>query len=176
MKPKTAQLFASLIVDEWPLPTWFCRRIQTHPDIAEALGSDSKLETRLRESSGGKMPSLDSDLFQPAEDNQVNHRVIARLILATAALALMCVGLWHWANRERPNLRNIGPVANTIDTDPIVASFSAGQTVARRVSSGVQNVATQLAQASNRFGSQFTIGNRDAVSSLLEIEEGIDAE
>lgn len=157
MKEKIARLFASLLVDQWPIPAWLRRRLESNHAVASAIVDARNLENRLRENSGGKIPVADSFAHVHAVPNRVRRRPLGMIIAATAASLLACAILWQSADDEPQGLPSEIGVSHSIDPRPILASLLAGQIVVDRVSAGIQNVAVKIANASDQIGSQVPI-------------------
>lgn len=167
MNPKIARWCASLIVDEWPIPSWFAQKLRSHPDVVEALNHATDLEAHLSMSTNVSKPKTYPQRSIVQRDADSRRHVLFCLALTTAAAGLFCMGWWSFADRDIPNdPGSVGPIAKSIDTEPIFASLSAGQTVAQRVSFGLESVASDLLHAGNRLAAPFTNrGDEDASSS-----------
>ncbi|MCG8648592.1 MAG: hypothetical protein MI861_02095 [Pirellulales bacterium] len=171
MKPTIAQWLASLILDEWPLPAWVLQRIRSHPDVAAVLRDAQQLASRLRADAGNPWPQPERDenfRWHPIPSRRGKIIAVAG---ATAAVALVTLGIWHWTRQEPNPQQNRVPVVESIDTQPILASLSAGQKVARNVSLGVRRLGTELVQAGGRIGAQFSINRDDQTNRLPEANE-----
>ncbi|MEM1067941.1 MAG: hypothetical protein AAGI63_03520 [Planctomycetota bacterium] len=155
-----ARWCASLIVDQWPIPAWLNRRLVAHPDVAQALNRATSLERALRDDFRASPQLADLDMRASLNGHR-RLQTVAIAALASAAALIICFSIW-WTNyRENQSEQDIGPIAETIDTDPILASLAAGQTVAERVSSGLENVMADLADAGNKLASPFVKQNTE---------------
>lgn len=127
MKPNIANLFASLIVDQWPLPHWIRNRIQSHPDIADAIASARALESQLGDSA--KTSALDQSVlpkFVAAERTLISSR-IAIASFATAAVLLICL---YGFSRSGEDSRQNTPALAKSETMPSTAAPEIPKTIA----------------------------------------------
>ena len=171
MNPRLAKWCASLIVDDWPVPRWLVTRLQDRPDVAEALRETKALEKRLRDDVDTNILVI-RDHAQGAANRPGGRRhAILVPALAIAVAGLLCVWLWQWQNRAGQSEQSLGPVASANDAEPIIASLSAGETVARRVSLGLENVASELASAGNRLTAAIMLrDSRDSNALPIDVE------
>ncbi|MEM9645303.1 MAG: hypothetical protein AAF989_09935, partial [Planctomycetota bacterium] len=94
MNSKVAQLLASAIVDEWPLPAWVIDRMTKHPDVARAVEKASELEDRLRHPAGSGWHNDWSEAVRPATTERRHPHGVSLVLMATAATVLLAV-LWR---------------------------------------------------------------------------------
>ncbi|MEL6108895.1 MAG: hypothetical protein AAFU85_23040 [Planctomycetota bacterium] len=156
MKPKTAQRLASLVIDEWPMPRFIKRWIESHPDVARELKSTLELEQELRLEASPPVEGLKSLTSKPALPSGGARPWLAPT-LAIAATVLLLLGGWQWRQTRLASEQQ-----RVEKLKPVLASVNASQTVARSVSSGAQRLLGRFTYAANeftgttRFGSQPT--------------------
>ena len=148
MNQRNAERLASLVIDEWPLPRFVRLWIESHPDVAKELASMRNLEAELRGESRSTHEPLEC-ITPTRPASQIDRRLLGSLLVATAAVFLILLGAWHWQQSQ---------IADTETTEkqlpnlkPVIASVTAGQTVARGVSTGAQKLLLRFTHAAHQF-------------------------
>jgi hypothetical protein len=115
MKPNVANLFASLIVDQWPMPDWIRNRIQSHPAIADAIESARVLESRLGEATNPF--SLDQSAL-PKRTTSHSSALSGRIAVAGLAIAAVLVIFLYGFNGAGSDSRMSTPPLAKANTMP----------------------------------------------------------
>lgn len=169
-----AAWLASLVADEWPLPDWLRRNLSQHPAVARQLEQIAALQVKLQQAANQELPPAQTSVCswsqadqESAHDARSRERDVSRkpvvpigLLLGTAAIVLACASLWVAQSQPGPAEPPVMSTASqpgdrrSMDLRPVLASLSAGQTVAQNVSAGMLRLSGRLAHAGEQVGSQ----------------------
>lgn len=169
MKPNLARVLTSLILDQWPLPRWVRRRIESNRDVAREIDRASRLEDQLRGQSTALPGTPHRHVQLSARRSTSGVKVATIVIAATAASVLACAVLLSMGDRGALRQTTGLPKKPTdvaeLDTDAVLASLAAGQTIVSRISAGVQNIAVKISNATSEASSSSPIRFLQDVSS-----------
>ncbi|MEM6472206.1 MAG: hypothetical protein AAF802_21770 [Planctomycetota bacterium] len=156
MKSKIIDWLASLIVDEWPLPGWCKRRLESNASVSDAACRSRRIEAMLRGQTVADQPEL-----QPTSEvvtRPALSRVVSFCVLTVAASVLLAIGIRMSSVRQPNPVEGKHIVAGSFDVQPVIATAAAGKTVADGVSKGIKNVASDLIVAGHSISSGFDFG------------------
>ncbi|XZE54092.1 hypothetical protein SH139x_000040 [Planctomycetaceae bacterium SH139] len=154
MKSSHAERLASLILDDWPLPQVVKRWIEAQPDVAKQIAVNQALENRLRLTANllDQPPARVPAKVEPVHGHaaKVNRFKIA--LLTAAAASLVTIG-WYVV-RQRDTLAVVPrgqQATKAVDLQPLIASINAGEQIAVNLSAGLEDLASQFLEASEKF-------------------------
>lgn len=172
MKRFLIQLFAGLASDESPLPDFIKRTISRIPSVARQLGACDAVARRLSLDAEQWIRS-DKQILQETQcDHQPTNPSFNNLLLATAAVVCVSVGIIYafqrdGAAQQQTAQQQTPGASESIDFRPLLASLKAGQQVSDRIAAGILEVGQGISETGNKLGTKVKVDSFIPLSKWL---------